>query len=161
MRNENVLGQTFTNMWIYLDVIQVMAVNCSLVLGCTYLLILPLWPKVPWQSCSNAKESEHHEQPQKPINNVEFPVKEVADPMDGAPTCIPLCRLSQGRFLQFFRHVSVCTTNQSRKNPTSNNLSLLLAQSNTVYIWLQVFALQQHISSIKLMDFFHRTTLCQ
>ena len=70
-----------------------------------YLLTSPLWPKVPCQGCSNAKEGEHHKQPQNAIKDVEFSVKGVADPVDRAPTCVLFCCLSKSSFLQCFLHV--------------------------------------------------------
>ena len=88
-----------------MDIFRCDSGNSSLELDGIYLLVSPLWPKVPWQSCSNAKEGEHHEQPQKPINSVELPVKGIANPVDGAPTCVFLSCLSQRWLLECLRHV--------------------------------------------------------
>ena len=60
-----------------------------------HLFISPLRPKIESQSSSNGGKSEHEEQPEKTINDVEIAVKDVADAMDGASACVFCCCLSQ------------------------------------------------------------------
>ena len=61
-----------------------------------YLVISPLSPEVPGECRCKGKRSKNDNQPKEAINNVELPVKDVTDPMDGAPADIILKSLGQG-----------------------------------------------------------------
>ena len=109
-----------------------------------HLLISPLWPQVPCQCCRNAKEGEHHKKPKKAINDVELPVKGVADPVDGASACIFLRCLSQRWFLWCILHVYLFTSSTLQQ--------VLVIFGQQTLLWLARMALNWELTWDQILN---------